>query len=99
MVADPNGKASQQKRSEREGRRKESALSRATVDLQAGGGLVRLRIDGLGRVRQLEIAPEAFEGRDPDLLADLIMSAFAEGQRRADDLVDRYEMDDLGLDR
>jgi DNA-binding protein YbaB len=35
----------------------------------------------------LHIEPLAFEGRDPELLADLILSAVAEAQRRAADLV------------
>ena len=72
MAADPS-KAAQQKRLERESHRRESDLSRATIEVRSGGGLVRLRIDGLGRIRALEIAPEIFEGRDPDLLADLLM--------------------------
>jgi DNA-binding protein YbaB len=38
-------------------------------------------------VRTLDIDPAAFEGRDPELLADLILSAIAEAQRRAADLV------------
>jgi DNA-binding protein YbaB len=35
----------------------------------------------------LQIDPEAFAGRDPELLADLILAAVAEAQRRAADLV------------
>jgi DNA-binding protein YbaB len=36
-------------------------------------------------LRRLDIDPEAFEGRDADLLADLIMSAITEAQRRVTD--------------
>jgi DNA-binding protein YbaB len=54
----------------------------------AGGGLVQVAVDGRGAVRRLVIAPELFAGRDPDLLADLIMSAIAEAQRRVDELAD-----------
>ena len=50
-------------------------------------GLVRVRVDGRGLVRSLTIDPEAFEGRDAELLADLIVGAVAEAQRRASDLV------------
>jgi DNA-binding protein YbaB len=38
-------------------------------------------------VRSLTIDPEAFEGRDAELLADLIVGAVAEAQRRASDLI------------
>jgi DNA-binding YbaB/EbfC family protein len=58
-------------------------LAEKTYDAQAGGGLVRITVDGKGSVRSLTIDPLAFEGRDSDLLADLILSAIAEGQRRA----------------
>lgn len=65
----------------------QSELAERTIDVTAGAGLVRVRVDGRGVLHGLEIAPEAFEGRDPDLLADLIVGAIAEAQRRAADLV------------
>lgn len=58
-------------------------LADKTYDTQAGGGLVRVTVDGKGTVRTLTIDPEAFNGRDAELLADLILGAVAEGQRRA----------------
>jgi DNA-binding YbaB/EbfC family protein len=60
-------------------------LAEKTYDGQAGAGLVRVTVDGKGAVRSLQIDPEAFQGRDADLLADLVLSAIAEGQRRAAD--------------
>ena len=48
---------------------------------------MRVRVDGRGLVRSLTIDPLAFEGRDAELLADLIVGAVAEAQRRASDLV------------
>ncbi len=58
-------------------------LADKTYDSQAGGGLVRVTVDGKGTVRSLTIDPEAFHGRDAELLADLVLGAVAEGQRRA----------------
>jgi DNA-binding protein YbaB len=46
---------------------------------------VRVQVDGRGTLRSLVIAPEAFDGRDADLLADLVMAAVSEAQRRLDD--------------
>jgi len=60
-------------------------LAEKTFDGQAGAGLVRVTVDGKGAVRSLSIDPEAFQGRDAELLADLVLSAIAEGQRRAAD--------------
>ena len=65
----------------------QSELAGRTIDVTAGAGLVQVRVDGRGVLHGLDIAPEAFEGRDPELLADLIVGAIAEAQRRAADLV------------
>ena len=58
-------------------------LADKTYEAQAGGGLVRVTVDGKGQVRRLDLDPSVFEGRAADLLADLILGAVAEGQRRA----------------
>jgi DNA-binding YbaB/EbfC family protein len=63
----------------------EHDLQASTHEAQAGGGLVRVSVDGRGAVRSLSIDPMAFEGRDADLLADLVLGAIAEAQRRAAD--------------
>jgi len=65
----------------------QSELAGRTVEATAGAGLVRVSVDGRGVVRTLDIDPEAFEGRDAELLADLVLAAIAEAQRRAADLV------------
>lgn len=61
-------------------------LAGRTVEVSAGAGMVRVTVDGRGMVRGITIAPEAFEGRDAELLGDLVLSAVAEAQRRAADL-------------
>ena len=65
----------------------QSDLAGRTVEASAVAGLVRVTVDGRGLVRSLDIDPAAFDGRDPELLADLILSAVAEAQRRSADLV------------
>ncbi|MDZ4675716.1 MAG: YbaB/EbfC family nucleoid-associated protein [Gemmatimonadota bacterium] len=64
----------------------QSELAERLIETTAGAGLVRTAVDGRGVVRKLEIAPEAFAGRDAELLSDLVLSAIAEGQRRAAEL-------------
>lgn len=66
-------------------RRPDAELLKRTAQAAAGAGLVRVQVDGRGTLRSLVIAPEAFEGRDADLLADLVMAAITEAQRRLDD--------------
>jgi nucleoid-associated protein EbfC len=58
-------------------------LADRTVEATSGGGLVRVTADGRGQLRSLVIDPQAFEGRDAELLSDLVLSAVAEVQRRA----------------
>ena len=48
-----------------------------------GGGLVRATADGRGIVRNVHIDAMAFEGRDAELLADLVLAAVSDAQRRA----------------
>jgi len=61
-------------------------LAGRTVEATAGAGLVRVAVDGQGRVRSVAIDREAFEARDAELLSDLVTGAVAEAQRRAADL-------------
>ena len=63
----------------------DSDLVRRTFEATAGAGLVRATVDGRGTLRALHIDPAAFDGRDAELLADLVLSAVAEAQRRAAD--------------
>lgn len=64
----------------------QTELAGRTVEATAGAGLVRVTVDGRGMLRTLTIDPEAFAGRDADLLSDLVLSAVAEAQRRAAEL-------------
>ena len=85
-MADKIGTSQQQAQARPEiALRAELELSRQSAAANAGGGLVRVTVDGHRALRSLTIAPEAFEGRDADLLADLIMAAITEAQRRLDD--------------
>lgn len=61
----------------------QTELAGRTIEVSAGAGLVRVAADGRGVVRAITIAPEAFAGRDAELLSDLVLSAVAEAQRRA----------------
>lgn len=65
----------------------QSELAGRSIEASAGAGLVRVRVDGRGLLQSLTIDPEAWNGRDAELLADLIVGAVAEAQRRAADLV------------
>lgn len=58
-------------------------LLEKTYEAQAGAGLVRVTVDGKGMIRSLHLDPGVFQGRDAELLSDLVLGAVAEAQRRA----------------
>lgn len=65
----------------------QSELATRTIEASAGGGMVRVTADGRGTVRAVTIEPAAFEARDAELLSDLVLSAIADVQRRAAEMV------------
>lgn len=87
-LADSSNPAPQRGRTDRPRTPHDAELARRVVGSAAGGGLVQVEVDGHRALRRLVIAPELLAGSDPDLLADLIMSAIAEAQRRVDGLVE-----------
>jgi nucleoid-associated protein EbfC len=50
-------------------------LGELTVDAEAGGGLVKVRMDGRCSVQRIEIDPRALEGGDRAMLEDLVAAA------------------------
>ena len=65
----------------------QSELAGRTIETSAGGGMVRVTADGRGMVHAVVIDPAVFRGNDAEFLSDLVLSAVAEAQRRAADLL------------
>jgi DNA-binding YbaB/EbfC family protein len=61
-------------------------LANETVESSAGGGAVKVTANGAGEIQKIEIAPEAIDPDDPELLADMIVGAVNEALRSANDL-------------
>ncbi len=61
----------------------QTELAGRIIEGSAGGGMVRVTVDGRGTVRGVSIDPEVFAEHDADFLGDLVLSAIAEAQRRA----------------
>jgi len=64
----------------------QEALKDETVEASAGGGMVKVVIDGDLNVRSIVIDPEAIDPDDPELLADMVTAAINEGLRSAKEL-------------
>jgi len=61
----------------------ETDLADRAIDAAAGGDMVRVTVDGRGALRSLDIDPTVFDAHDADFLAELVLSAISEAQRRA----------------
>ena len=61
-------------------------LANETVEASVGGGTVKVIATGAGELQKIEIAPEAIDPDDPEMLADLILAAVNEALRSANSL-------------
>ncbi len=73
----------------------QEAAAARTVEAQAGGGMVRVEVDGSMRVRRVEIDPKIVAANDKQMLEDLIVVAVNDGLKRAQNLM-AEEMSKLG---
>jgi nucleoid-associated protein EbfC len=64
-------------------------LKNETVEATAGGGTVTVVMTGELKVSEVRIAPEAVDPEDVELLQDLVLAAFNEALRSAQELQSR----------
>jgi DNA-binding YbaB/EbfC family protein len=64
----------------------QDALKLEIVEASAGGGSVTVKVSGDIVVKSIEIAPEAIDPEDPELLSDLVLAAVNEAVRKAQEL-------------
>ncbi len=69
-------------------------IDKKTVEAQAGGGAVRVVVNGAMEIVEIEIAPEAVNPDDVEMLRDLIIAAVNEGLKEARAMV-QEEMDEI----
>ncbi len=62
----------------------QAELEERTYEVSAGGGMVKLTIDGKHQIRSMEIAPEIVDPDDIETLADIIVAAVNEGIGKVD---------------
>jgi DNA-binding YbaB/EbfC family protein len=72
----------------------------ARVSGTAGGGAVRVVLNGHLHLLEVEIAPDAVDPDDPSMLGDLVVAAFADAQQQVATLQSRSDplagLGDLG---
>jgi hypothetical protein len=63
-------------------------LANETVEATAGGGMVRVTVNGTGEIREIKIDPKAIDPEDPELLEDMVLAAVNEALRSAKSLAE-----------
>ncbi len=62
-------------------------LKKKTIDVSAGGGAVKIVMNGEKQVQSLTIDPSAVDPEDVEMLQDLISAAFNEALKKVDDMM------------
>lgn len=60
-------------------------LDAREYDISAGGGMVKLKINGKREILAIDISPDIVDPDDTETLADIITAAVNEGIKRVDD--------------
>ena len=63
----------------------EAEMGDLRVEASAGGGVVRVTMDGTKQLLSIHIEPEAADPDDLEMLQDLVLTAVNEGVRKVDD--------------
>lgn len=61
-------------------------LEKKTIEAQAGGGMVRVVVNGKFEIISLKIEKEVVNPEDVEMLQDLIVAAVNEGVRKAQEM-------------
>src|SRR4030095_9609095 len=63
----------------------QAEIAALVVEAAAGGGMVKVEMDGQKQVRSIKIDPEVVSKDDVEMLQDLIVAAVNEAARKADE--------------
>lgn len=63
------------------------SLGNERIESSAGGGMVKVVLNGKFEIESLEIEPELINPEDPEVLQTMLMAAINEGVRKTQDLV------------
>ncbi|QGG48649.1 YbaB/EbfC family nucleoid-associated protein [Heliorestis convoluta] len=62
-------------------------LAERTVESTAGGGAIKVVVNGKNEVLSISIAPEAVDPDDVEMLQDLVLTAVNEALRKSQEMV------------
>jgi DNA-binding YbaB/EbfC family protein len=67
--------------------RMQEEIAALVVEASAGGGMVKVELDGQKHIRSLKIDPEAVSKDDVEMLQDLVTAAVNDAARKVDQAV------------
>lgn len=67
----------------------QETISQSTVDASAGGGMVKVTVNGDMQITSLSIDPEALDPDDVEMLEDMITAAVNEAMRGIGELANK----------
>lgn len=67
----------------------QESLAQTTVDASAGGGMVKVKVNGSMMLESVTIDPEAVDPDDVEMLQDMIVAAVNEGIRQVSELASK----------
>jgi hypothetical protein len=85
-MIDPSKLAEMMRQAQQMQERLQQELAGKAVTGEAGGGLVRVVMNGLLEVKSVKIDPAAIDPKDPTLLEDLVRAAVAQAVEQAEGL-------------
>ncbi len=65
----------------------QEVLGEKTVETSAGGGAVKIIMNGKQEVKEITIDPEILQPEEVEMVQDLLMAAFNEALRKSQDMV------------
>ena len=67
--------------------RMQEEIAALVVEATAGGGMVKVEMDGQKNLKSLKLEPDVVSKDDVEMLQDLVVAAVNEASRKVDDVV------------
>ena len=64
----------------------QAELEKAEVEASAGGGMVKVVVNGKGDIKTLTIDPEVVDPEDVEMLQDLVIAAINQAKEKASEM-------------
>ena len=89
MPGNMNNLMKQAQKMQRQMEENQKALEEKEFTATAGGGAVEVTVNGRHEAVSIKMAPEIIDPEEPEMLEDLIIAAFNESVRKANDAMEQ----------